>query len=596
MDTKRLRAVIALLFAFALIAASCGDDDDGGDGDTSTTAAEDAGAEDEGGEDEASSTTAAPEGEDEAGPPASFPETDGAVFIASQWPECTNPITSCANASWLSWVSSIHVLPRLMEVDLNGEYVPSPVLAGDPEAVENDDGTFTVTYSISPDAVWDDGTPITSTDIKFTQDAKIETTGTLSTTGYDLVTEVDDSDPATAVITFSEPYAAWPDMYGGATEYFLKADAFESTDVADEMNEGIPFSGGPWKSESFNQEQHVLVPNENYWVEDRIPQISEVVFVPREDTETQITAMRSGEAAVSFPQPFPGINEAVGDLNLTVGPGAFIEGIWFNQQSPNSNNVAEDVNVRKAVLYALDRDVIAAQALSFMEEPTVLNCIGWNPSYGEWCDDSDFSDITQDGEMVTTLLEESGWTREDGDECWSKDGEDLNITWNTVAGNQRREDVQAVVQEMTKEFGICWTIENHDPGELFENMLPTLQFGPAALYANSTSPDPTISQLYRSDQIPSEENEFSGQNSMAYANPELDELLDEADRTIDPAQRLELVHQIGDIVAEDVVWIPLYLLPNSTIWDDSQISGPIDEYNSHVYSSFANMYAWTLAG
>lgn len=483
-----------------------------------------------------------------------------------------------------------------MEVDVDGKYVPSPVLAGDPETTENEDGTFSVSFAFSPDAVWNDGSPITSADVAFTQDAKLDTTGTLSTAGYDLITGVDASDPAVAVITFSEPYAAWPDLFGGATEHFLKADEFDSTDVADTMNEGIEFSGGPWLTESFNQEQLILVANENYWNADRMPQISRVVFVPREETETQITALRSGEASVAFPQPFPGIVEQVGDLDLTIGAGAFIEGMWINQQSPSSGNVLASPNVRKAVIYALDRQVIADQALSFMENPEVLNCAGWSPTLGEWCDQTDFAGYEQDFDMVTTLLTEDGWTREDGAECWSKDGQDLNIVTNTVAGNERREGVQLVVQEMTKEAGICWTIENYDPGELFENRLPQLNFGPIGLYAQSASPDPTVTQLYRSDQIPSEENEFGGQNYTAYANTELDPVLDASDTEVDEAARLELIHEIGDVMAEDVVWIPLYLLPNSTIWNSEIIGGPVDLYNSSVYSSFENMYDWTVEG
>ena len=37
------------------------------------------------------------------------------VLAVEQWPECLNPITSCANASWLSWSVLVHLQPGLLE-------------------------------------------------------------------------------------------------------------------------------------------------------------------------------------------------------------------------------------------------------------------------------------------------------------------------------------------------------------------------------------------------------------------------------------------------------------------------------------------------
>src|SRR5439155_25453866 len=92
------------------------------------------------------------------------------VLGAEQWPECINPITSCSSATW-TWYSVLeHVLPYAMVLDLNGNFVASPVLS---EAPTLDNGgitqnPFTVSFKIADNAVWADGTPITSADIEFT--------------------------------------------------------------------------------------------------------------------------------------------------------------------------------------------------------------------------------------------------------------------------------------------------------------------------------------------------------------------------------------------------------------------------------------------
>ena len=123
------------------------------------------------------------------------------VLAVEQWPECLNPITSCNNATWLSWSVLVHLLPRLMEFDVNHNIGASPVLMEAPTvdnggAVLNDDGTLTITYRLNPEARWSDGTPMTSTDVWFTWRAIIDTEGSLNPTGYDLITDVEPRRPS----------------------------------------------------------------------------------------------------------------------------------------------------------------------------------------------------------------------------------------------------------------------------------------------------------------------------------------------------------------------------------------------------------------
>jgi len=603
---RRLFQLLALLFAFALVAAACGDsDDDGGGESTDTTAAGGADTTEAGTDTTASDTTAADTATTAEGGAAGV-EGGEAILAAEQWPECLNPLTSCANASWLAWSVHTHILPRAMELDPENNFAPSPVLVEAPSLdngglVVNDDGTFVLTFQISPDAVWSDGTPITSEDFRFTWEATVGTTGTLDTGGFDLVTDVDTTDPKTAVITFSEPYGSWADMFGGTTRYLLPAHAFTGPDISAEWNDAIDVSGGPWLLESWGADQAILVPNDTYWDEERVPVLDRVVIVPREDTDTEVTALQTGEVMAAFPQPFPGASDRLTDpVTFTGGGGTFLEGLWINQMAPAANPGATAVQspaVRQALAYALDRQQIADTALgSIIESPEVLNCLGWNPTFGDWCDSTDFEGYTQDEGMVSQLLEADGWTRPDPNGLWQKDGQDLVLHWNTVAGNARREDVQALVVEMTRPFGIGWEIQNYDAGELFENRLPQLNFGPVALYANSTSPDPTVSTLYDQENIPTEANQFAGQNVMAYDSDQATELVRAIDREVDETARLELVRELGDLLAEDVPWIPLYLLPNLTAWRTDMLTGPVGDYYSHAYGGFANMYDWERVG
>ena len=578
-----------LLAVLALAAGACGDSGDGAGSDGDPAGSQDAAA----GAD-------SPESGSETPGAAEAPERPGGeiVLAVEQWPECLNPLTSCANATWLIWSVLVHVLPGLMEFDINNNIGASPVLAEAPTvdnggAVLNDDGTLTITYRLNGEARWSDGTPITSTDVWFTWRARIDTEGSLNTIGYDLITDVGHDDPQTAVVTFSEPYAPWRYLFGT----ILPAHAFDGeTDISSHWNDSIPISGGPWLQDSWSSEQHILVPNDNYWVPDRVPLVDRVVMVPREDTDTEIVALQTGEVMAALPQPFPGAKERLAPpLAFVSGAGTFIEGLWINQIAPD-RYFEITKSVRQALAYALDRERIADVALGpIIDDPVVLQCAGWNPAFGDWCAD-DFARYRQDMDAVERLLTAEGWTRPDPDGLWvNEEGVELVLQWNTVAGNKRREDVQALVVEMTRPFGIGWEIINYDPGELFQNRLPAMNFGPVALFANSTSPDPTVTAHYDIDGIPSEANGFSGQNFTAYASRQASDLAFAIDAEIDEAARLDLVRELGVLLAEDVPWIPLYVLPNLIAWNPEVLDGP-GGWVSSVYGGFYDMYDWTVVG
>lgn len=592
---RSTRTIAAAATTLALILAACGGDDDA-DTNANTDGDTDAGAASE-------ETTDAPDAPDATGATTSdTPEVTTAptggdvVFAAEQWPDCLNPITSCANASWLVWSVTAHILPRLMELDVDGNYQASPVLEQAP-SLENGlitEDPFTVTYEIRDDAVWNDGTPITSEDIRFTWRSILDTTGTLSTAGVDLITDVDTSDPKTAVLTFSEPYAPWADLFGGGTGFFLKSNEFtDATDLAGDMLEEIPWSGGPWVLQSWSTEEAVLVRNDGYWVADRLPVLDQVTFVPREDTDTEIISLQTGEVSAIFPQPSPGVNERLDQdgIGFVVDGGVVFEGLWPNQRSPQSPILGERA-VREALAYAIDRTEIFDTVMApIYPNGEVLQCAGWVPTVGDWCGD-DFADVTQDFAKAEQILTDAGWAR-NGDGVWEKDGTPLVIEWNTVAGNARREDVQALVQEQVSDFGIRFDINNLDAAELFQNRLPTLDFG-MGLYAQVASPDPSVTTVYDINQIPTEENGFSGQNNIAWESDTATELTRQADRALDPAERLELIRQIGAEVRADMAWIPLYQLPNLTAWRTDQLDGPIGDWTASAYGGFSNMYDWYL--
>jgi peptide/nickel transport system substrate-binding protein len=516
------------------------------------------------------------------------------VFAAEQWPECLNPITSCANASWLPWTAWEHVMPRLMQTDPKGNFVASDLLVEAPTEQNGGIKTnpFTLTYKLRPEAVWDDGSQITSEDVKFTWDAIMKTTGTISTTGYDQIKSIDTSDPKTVVITFKDVYSDWQDLFGGnsANGVVLKKAAFTSPNVAKEMQTSYPFSGGPWKLQSYSQQQTVLVRNDKYWVKDHTPLLDQVTFVPRTDQSTEMQSLLTGETLAAFPQPSRGITKQLKapGLKYASGTGSTFEGLWMNNDAFPFN----DKTAREAFAHAMDRQgVIDAIYKPDFPEAAVLNCAGWSPAVGDWCGD-DFKDISYSPDKVKSLLEGSGWAK-GSDGIYAKGGKRFSVEFNTTAGNKLREDTQALLKEKAKAAGVELVIKNLPATQLFEDRLPKREFT-LAEYAQVASPDPSVTAILGADQVPSAANGNSGQNFLGWKNAQATALMKESDKTIDHAQRLDMIRQINKLERQDLPWLPLIAKPLILTWHDDRLAGPIGDYATSSYSGFFNMYDWSL--
>jgi len=520
----------------------------------------------------------------------------GSIVIgAEQWPQCLNPITSCAQASWLPWTSWFYVMPRLMEVDTKGNYIASDLLAEAP--TEQNGGIknnpFTITYKLRPEANWDDGSPITSADVKFTWDAIMKTTGTISTSGYDQIKSIDTPDPKTAVITFKAPYAAWGDLFGSTSinGVILKKAAFKSPNVAKEMQTSYPFSGGPFILKSYSKQQTVLVRNDKYWNKDKIPLLDQVTFVPREDQTTETNALLTGEVQAIYPQPSPGMGKTLSapGIKVSKGAGTTYEGLWMNQSAFPFN----DAKVREAFAYAVNRQgVIDAIYKQDFPDLKVLNCAGWVPNVGDWCDNNAFADLTYQPDKAKSILQSAGWTL-GSDGIFTKGGKKLSIEFRTTAGNKIRENTQQILKEQTKAAGIELNIKNVPPTQLFEDLLPKREFQ-LAEFAQVASPDPSVTSILACDQIPTPQNSYSGQNSFSWCNKQATSLMKQSDATIDHNQRRDLIQRINKLERQDLPWIPMFQKPLILAWRDDRLAGPIGDYTQTSYSGFFNMYDWSL--
>lgn len=564
--TARLR-LLAVLGVLAIFAAGCGDDDETSSDETTETT-------------EGGSTASTMD-------PADVPEGGTLVWGAEQEPDCMDWIASCSGSSWGYWMANVTTLPRAFAVVADGDgwkYEVTSLLTEAPELDTSGDKPV-VTYNINPDAVWSDGEPITSADFAYTWDQIATGEDIYDKTGYTSIESVDSTDPAVAVVTFSENFAPWQSLFGGGYG-ILPAHILEGGDRSEMMANGYDFSGGPWIATWNKGVDITLEPNPNWWGD--APKLEKVVFQITPDTDAEFQAFTAGEVLGIYPQPQPdvvdqieaGLDNAQSQYSANTGN---LEALWIN------NEVApfDVLEVRQALAYSIDRAAIVEALfgpLGVTEPSQSLN----PPILAEFSDQEAFSGYTLDLEKASELMTTAGYEK-NADGVWEKDGETASFTINSTTGNARRELTEEVLQGQLTEAGFEMTIENKEAGDLFGEILPAGDYQ-VALYAQvATSLDPGLCVLFCSKNIPSEENEFSGQNWQRVNIPEADPLMETLDVSLDNAERAEAGKQADAILAENMISLPLDPLPNILIWSDSVV-GPIGD--NPVMGPFYNIDQW----
>lgn len=441
------------------------------------------------------------------------------------------------------------------------------------------EAAMTVTYELSDTAKWEDGSPITVADFECTRAAVMGTPGSLSTIGYDQIIAVEEGDSAAQIIvTFSSTYAPWKGLFSG----LLKAAAIEDcNDVSESFDGTIPFSGNEWSIDSWSNEQLILVPNAGY-EGPRQPSADRVVVVPAEDG---ITPLKAGSVDFIFPQAYTGIDAELADPNIEFESalGSSFEGFYFQSYvGPFADPV-----YRAAFSKSIDRDAVYEQIYApFAQGAGLLDCGPIAP--GPYCDGV-FAD-TFDPEGAVTLLEEAGWTK-GADGFWANpDGEVPEVRWMVNTGNTRRESTQEFLIPLLTEAGFKVRADNCEALPcVFETRLPSLDYD-MGMYINVSAPDPAYLSTWACEQIPTEENDFQGQNSNGWCNEEASEYLKAADLETDEAKRIDLVKKAIALMAEDHIMLPLLQFPNIGASRTDKLSGAFAELAN--YQAVGDWYRW----
>jgi peptide/nickel transport system substrate-binding protein len=527
----------------------------------------------------------------------------GDITVAAEGePVCMDWIT-CAGSAWGIWTVETNTMPRAYDFTPDNLYKPSILLAGEAQVQTSPEQV--VTYMLNPRAVWSDGQPITSHDFKYTWDQVAHGQNIYDQTGYKNIASVDDSDPRSAVVTFSQPFADWRKLFGG-TFGLLPSHLLEGQDRNALMKDGYSWSGGPWQLApgGWVRGQSIkLVPNVNYW--GKKPDLASVTFRIFTDPAAELQAYSSGQVVAAYPAPEPaaaGYRSIDTTLFSAVG-GLDYEALWFDvERAPVSAKA-----VRQAIAYSVDRATVMSSPLATLMPGAQPIQDLLTPGYGPYYTET-FAKYRPDPGLAAQLMLSNGWSK-GHDGVWAKGGQAVAIDLKVAAGSARAQEEAVSIQTQLKAAGFVVTVEPVAPAALFTHDLPAGIFT-AALYpvdlrrqatgavpvaAGLDDNDPGQCRLFCSTNIPTTANGGVGVNYSRLRDATLDRYLSDLDTNLNDDARLADASQAATILADLAPALPLAALPDIVVVNTAKlgVEGGTFSHNL-VYGPYVYLNEWYL--
>lgn len=279
----------------------------------------------------------------------------------------------------------------------------------------------------------------------------------------------------------------------------------------------------------------VLVRNPDY--REGAAPLQAVIFRPVTDANTRMAEMLSGGLDIMVEVPPDSLESFRRDARFRVQEQAGPH-LWFLILNTREGPFA-DRRVRQAANYAIDKRALVENILQGSAE---IAAGPVPPAFG-WAFDESLAPYPYDPDKARMLLEQAGYR-----------GEELTL-YVAQGGSGMLDPVTmgTAIQADLRAVGMPVRIETYEWNSYLDRVNGGLQ-GRADLaeMAWMTNDPDTLPYLtLRSAAFP----ERGGFNSGYYANPRVDELLEQARRTTDRAQRASLYKQLQAIVREDAPWV-----------------------------------------
>jgi peptide/nickel transport system substrate-binding protein len=423
-------------------------------------------------------------------------------------------------------------------------------------------------FKLRDNVYFHDGSKMTADSVKFS----IERANSLNSRVPSLLKldSIEVVDPLTIRIHTKEPNYILPaDLH-----YAAPLGIISPKSVNDKGEIDKPIGTGPFSFESYDEKTHVMTvtKNDKWWGGDVL--LDKIVIKPITDPNTRALSIENGEVDFTVDVPYSEIERLNGTSGISVDK---FENSRLTYMNINlKKEPFDDVRVRKAIAYGMDRQSIVKYVLFGVGTPAVGI---FRPDF--YWTDKDLKAYDYNVEKAKSLLEEAGWKDSNGDGIVDKNGKNFEMSLITSPNRPSLPLMAEAIAGQLKEVGIKANVEILESGVVSDRQKKGEW--DVTMSAVSVAMVPDASYILESFFT------SGGTSNKGYKNSEVDQLLEDAAGSKDEEERISMYKEVQSIIQEEVPIIPLTYY-QMVVAKKDYVKGYVFDYTSHDYTLTPETY------
>jgi peptide/nickel transport system substrate-binding protein len=461
-----------------------------------------------------------------------------------------------------------------MNYDMLTGYAPNgdvrPEIADSWEV--SDDG-LTWTFKIHPGITWQDGEPLTASDVAFTYNYIIDNELAAFTSSTVNIKEAVALDDATVEFHLTKPKATMLRLWIPIVPEHIWSE-IPGAKAATYKN-GPPVVGsGPFQVVEVKKGSYMrFAANKDYWM--GAPKVDEVILEIYQNQDTMAMDLKSGTIDCAVDLPVAQFNALKNEPGITAKAGLkryFVElamNVYDNDNS-QGNPVLRDLKFREAISWAVDKQKIVDTCLGGYAE-VGQSIIGpftdyaWTPTPEET--------FGYDMAKAAQLLDEAGYQDTDGDGVREdKQGKPIELRLWTRSESPEQQRAGKLITGSFEELGLQIELTVTNDGGINDGIYATKGDAYAPDYdmfiwgwGGTADPGYQLGSFITS--------QIDFWNDACWSNAEYDSLYDQQDAEMDGPTREQQVQRMQQLFYDDAPYVVLYypqalIAYNSDKWEE----------------------------
>lgn len=419
---------------------------------------------------------------------------------------------------WVSAASDTEAIFRNVFEGLTGFNEKGEIVPALASGWALDESGKVYTFTLRDDVTFHNGKPMTSADVLYTYNSLTGLGGGEPLTDkLQMIEKLEAPDEHTFVVTLSAPSPA-----------FLPLTIVEVLPEGYEEQNTHPIGTGPFTFVEYTPSQKVVLEkNPDYYAKD--PNGNDLVNIDRveiyvmDDSAAVVSALRSGQLDVATMLDAADAEVLEEEFDIYNSPQNMVQALFMN----NKAAPFDDVRVRQAVCYAIDRQDLIDSVFSGFATPVYSN---FSPAMGAYYNETLEGSYDHDPDRARELLKEAGY--EDG----------FTATLRVPAVYQAHVDTAQVLKQQLAEVGITLNIEPMEQATWLDEVYSNANYETTiTALTGKLDPDAVLGRY---------ESTYS-RNFFQYANEEYDSLIEQARVEPDDGKRVEEYRRCQEILTED---------------------------------------------